>query len=366
MESELEAALRRWSAAGLLDADAIERIRAFEAVNGSRRRARWPTIVAVTFGALALSVGIVLFVSAHWDRLSPAQRMSMLVILVAGLHAAAAVTYQRNHAVGSALHATGTLSLGAAIAIAGQIFNLQEHWPSALLVWSVGAWAAWLLLRHWSQFAIAAILTPAWLVAEWTVAASPSASPQIPAAGVLLCALCYLSACLPGRDSAVRRSLTWIGSLVLLPSAVVAASIQIWTPRQSDSVATIGWLCAILLPLGLAFLLRGRNAWMNAAAAGWTVLLVILARERFALSVYAWCVVGAVGLVAWGIHEASSERINLGMAGFAIALVAFFFSNIMDKLDRSASLITLGILFLAGGWYWEKLRRGLVARATRG
>ena len=32
------------------------------------------------------------------------------------------------------------------------------------------------------------------------------------------------------------------------------------------------------------------------------------------------------------------------------------------KLGRSASLIGFGILFLAGGWYLEKVRRKLVAR----
>ena len=32
----------------------------------------------------------------------------------------------------------------------------------------------------------------------------------------------------------------------------------------------------------------------------------------------------------------------------------------MDKMDRSLGLIGLGILFLAGGWALEKMRRKLV------
>ena len=62
-----------------------------------------------------------------------------------------------------------------------------------------------------------------------------------------------------------------------------------------------------------------------------------------------------------GRYEFRPERINLGMAGFAITVVAFFFSSVMDKLGRSASLIVLGTLLLAGGWQWEKLRRRLLA-----
>jgi hypothetical protein len=39
----------------------------------------------------------------------------------------------------------------------------------------------------------------------------------------------------------------------------------------------------------------------------------------------------------------------------------FYFSSVMDKLDRSLGLILLGILFLAGGWALEHTRRRLIA-----
>jgi hypothetical protein len=81
---------------------------------------------------------------------------------------------------------------------------------------------------------------------------------------------------------------------------------------------------------------------------------------------YAWCTLGSAAMIAWGIHELRAERINLGMAGFALTIVFFFFSSVMDKLGRSASLIALGILFVAGSWYWEKLRRRLVAQVQPG
>ncbi|MEK7403598.1 MAG: hypothetical protein AAB225_00680 [Acidobacteriota bacterium] len=52
------------------------------------------------------------------------------------------------------------------------------------------------------------------------------------------------------------------------------------------------------------------------------------------------------------------------MAGLTV--ISFFFSHVMDKLGRSASLIALGVLFLAGGWYGEKLRRRLIAEVKTG
>jgi hypothetical protein len=43
-------------------------------------------------------------------------------------------------------------------------------------------------------------------------------------------------------------------------------------------------------------------------------------------------------------------------------VIAFYFSTVMDKLGRSASLIAFGLLFLLGGWKLEQLRRKLVQR----
>src|SRR4029077_8701708 len=111
---------------------------------------------------------------------------------------------------------------------------------------------------------------------------------------------------------------------------------------------------------------RRGATWMNLGAAIWVVGLNFAAEVRLDILVYAWCAVGSAAMIAWGIYEFRAERVNLGMAGFALTIVFFFFSSVMDKLGRSASLIALGILFVGGGWYWEKLRRKLVAGLVTG
>ena len=65
-----------------------------------------------------------------------------------------------------------------------------------------------------------------------------------------------------------------------------------------------------------------------------------------------------------GVVERRSERINLGVAGFALTILVFYFSSVMDRLGRSASLVGLGLLFLGGGWALEQGRRRLVARTV--
>src|SRR5580704_588366 len=77
---------------------------------------------------------------------------------------------------------------------------------------------------------------------------------------------------------------------------------------------------------------------------------------------FVWCLVGSVGLIAWGLLEQRKERINFGVAGFGITILWFYFSSVMDKLGRSESLIGFGVIFLVGGWFLERARRKLVGQ----
>src|SRR5664280_1196520 len=61
-----------------------------------------------------------------------------------------------------------------------------------------------------------------------------------------------------------------------------------------------------------------------------------------------------------GVQQRSRALINYGVVCFALAVLWFYFSNVMGKLGRSFSLMLLGLLFLGGGWILEKTRRRLV------
>ena len=146
MNSDWSSWLARWNEAGLIDGATADRIRAFEQARGGQRRLRWPIIIALAFGGLMVGGGILLFVAAHWDALSPAMRFTTVLMMVGGLHVGGALTADRFPAMSVTLHAIGTIALGAGIALSGQIFNLDEHWPDGIMMWALGAsLAAWLL-----------------------------------------------------------------------------------------------------------------------------------------------------------------------------------------------------------------------------
>jgi uncharacterized membrane protein len=364
----LDADLERWTAAGVLDAATAERVRAFESARGEPGRLGWPVLVAMSFGAALLASAVLLFVEANWDELAPSTRFALVLALTLGFHVAAAFASTRLDALGVALHAAGTAALGAGIFLAGQIFHLQEHWPGAFLLWALGAWLAYLLLRHWPQLAFAALLTPVWLVGEWVEASDLNATAQrIPAAGALLLALTYFTA--PGREkpSAERRALLWLGAFATVPASFVLALMSRRADELALGAALLGWAVALLAPLVLAWRLHGRGAWTNALSALWVALVSLVVAQGdpgplAGTALYLAFALGSLGMIAWGMHDGRGERVNLGMIGFALTLFAFYFANVFDKLGRAASLFGLGVVFIVVGLGLERARRRLVAR----
>lgn len=372
--------LNGWVDAGIIDEAAAGRIRAFESNAEQQQKLHLPVIIAVSLGGLLAGAGILLFVAAHWDNLSPAYRFTLVLLMVGVVHTSGALLTERFPALSTALHGVGTAALGAGIFLAAQIFNLEEHWPGGLMLWAAGAWIAWWLKRDWVQGVCVALLTPSWLLGEWVVAAGRhSRAELIPAEGALLLAIVYFTVQTNDESTNFKRALTTIGAIALIPSVilVVAAANELVSFRPSEiplKLRLIGWLAAFVFPLVIALWSRRRDAWISILAALWVACLGTtrrpadfeaagwFQREWHDLGPYLVCAIGAVGMVWWGLRESRKARINIGVAGFALTILLFYFSSVMDKLGRSVGLIGLGALFLAGGWLLERMRRRLVRR----
>jgi uncharacterized membrane protein len=379
MSESWSPALKRWLEAGVVDAATAERIRAFEASQGGVHRQGRLTLIAFSLGALLLAAGILLFVAAHWDRMSPGGRFSLVLALIAALHGAGAVASRTSPGLSATLHAVGTAAFGAGIYLAGQIFHMAEHWPAALMLWSIGAAVGVLLLRQWPQVLWLAVLAPAWLWGEWMAAQPPQGVWRglTPAAvGIFLLACAYLTAKPAESTERWRRALAWLGAIALVPAGIaLAMSNDVdWTmfgeqyPQVSGLPRIVAWSVAIALPLALGWFLRGRAAvWLVAALAWALVLMQVSPRSDVGeLAMYALLALGAVGIVFWGLKDQQRLAINVGVLGFALALLGFYFSSLYDKLGRALGLIGIGVLFIGGGWLLERARRGLIARIQAG
>jgi hypothetical protein len=276
----LEKQLERWLSAGVLDAGTAARIRTFEQSQLSSERLRWPVLLALALGGVLLCAGVLLFVSAHWDQLSPGWRFSLVLLLVAAFPVGGAFTSERFSALSITFYAIGTVCVGAGVFLAAQIFNLQEHWPNGILLWAVGALAGWILLRNWTQAVLLALLVPAWLAGEWEVRTERwQISGRLMLEGLLLLAITYLTARTGEVDSPVRRALVWVGGVALLPLSILTfvERHEYWWQVNRGPASTpllvTGLAIAICGPLALAVILRGRAAWANVIASIWVLVI---------------------------------------------------------------------------------------------
>jgi uncharacterized membrane protein len=376
-----EGYLVRWRDAGLLDEAAEAAIRRYEEVQATPSGRRWQVVLALLLGGILLGAGVLLFVAAHWDDVSPGARLALVMAMLGLFHGAGIVSRERFPGFATTMHALGTVSSGAAIALVGQIFHMQEHWPAAVMLWALCAAAGWFLLGDEFQQTLALLLAPAWLISEWGERAGvyDGSGPYLWRIIAVLAAV-YLTAWLHSRRRAVFGILFGVAGVALMVSLPVLA--EGWGYRgyyghDWGAVPMPLRLAAYALLfgcLGLAWVLERRSVAPAAVvlavsfALPWLNDVVTAGNAPYTwrqsepnVSMYATVGALCIFLVWWGVREASKALVNYAIAAFALTVMWFYFSDVMDKLGRSLGLIALGTLFLAGGWGLEMARRRLVA-----
>jgi uncharacterized membrane protein len=372
--------LTRWQSAGLLNETTVTAIRNYERLQVRPAGRQWQVLLALILGAILLGAGVLLFVAAHWDAISPLSRMCLTLLTLVFFHGLGIASRDKFPGFATAMHALGTISAGAAIALVGQIFNMQEHWPAAVMLWATCAVVGWWLLHDQFQQTLALLLIPAWIFSEWIERASPYSGAGIYFARMIaVVAAVYLTAFLHSRRRAVAGILFGFAA-VALPISIgilahgwqtliyeqhwgfvpvscriaafavmlVAVAAGAFLERQSIVPAGVIAAVAMILPWAQKTTLEGSHGYT------WQ-------RTEPSVLAYAFVATAAVVLVWWGVHFAVKSLVNYGVVAFAATVMWFYFSSVMDKLGRSLGLIMLGVLFLAGGWVLERTRRRLVA-----
>jgi uncharacterized membrane protein len=372
----IEEALQRWTGAGVLDEATADRIRAFESSRAQPTGLRWQVLLALIFGATLLAAGISLFVAAHWDELSPTVRFTVVMVTLILLHVLGLLVRQSFEALSIALHGIGTIAAGGAVALVGQIFNMQEHWPAGILLWALCALAGWALLRDQVQQTICLLLLPAWILCEWMVRTQGYRGDEVLVPRlVAVFAAVYLTGFVESKKKLVFGVLFAVASMALVVAvAWLSFDFRLWQnlTEMPVTLRLFGWICVAGLPLLAAWRLYPPSMAPVAAVLLAAIVLPYvywLDHEWYTspyrsphVTVLAHVIVALLSafLAWWGVRRRSRAVTNYGVVCFALTVLWFYFSDVMDKLDRSLSLILLGVLFLGGGWLLEKGRRRLV------
>jgi uncharacterized membrane protein len=397
--ADYEPLLKRWQSAGVLGAEAAARIRAWESAQSATTAPRvseprtepqfagvaWQGRVALILGGILLASGIVLFVSAHWDQLGPSTRYLLVMAMVTVFHLGGAATREKYPTTSTVLHAVGTISTGAAIALVGQIFNIEEHWPAAILMWAIAAVFGWMLLRDQAQQTLTLLLFPAWLVCEWSYAAQNRIGEDVYIGRFLFVwAILYLTLFI-GTDRRIVRSILFSASAIATVTSMFSLldSWRSWYGMQAYPPLHTrfwGWVGIAAIPI-LFSLVRLRRSMLPVLAAIAFVIALPWCTRSWAmrdgygkyygtntepnLAAHALVAAFCVFIIWWGVRQVSRGLVNLGIVAFGATVAWFYFSNLFDKMGRSLGLIGLGVLFLAGGWALERTRRGLLTHMAQ-
>jgi uncharacterized membrane protein len=400
--TDYEQFLNRWQLAGVLEADSAERIRAWESAQqrlqpamripeqkiGARESGlAWQGRVALILGGILLASGIILFVSSHWDQLGPGMRYLLVMAMLTVFHLGGAITRDKYPATSSTLHAIGTASTGAGIALTGQIFNIQEHWPAAVLLWAMAALCGWMLLRDQAQQTLSLLLIPAWLISEWSFAANNHIGSDVYFGRFLFVwAILYLTLFIDTPRRIVRGVLFGLSSIAAVVGVfLLLESWRSWSGIQAYPqlhTRVLGWIVVAAIPLLFSLAHFRKSTVPVLAAIAFVIALPWCERvwtehyhygttygtyTRTEPNLIAHALVAGfcIFLIWWGVREGSRGLVNFGVIAFGATVAWFYFSNLLDKFGRSLGLIGLGVLFLAGGWALEKTRRGLLAHIAQ-
>ena len=208
--------LVRWREAGLIDEATESAIRAYESAEVQPSGRRWQVILALVMGGILLGAGVLLFVAANWNEVSPGWRLTLVLAMLALFHGAGILAKERFAGFAMTMHALGTVAAGAAIALVGQIFNMQEHWPAAVMLWALCALAGWWLIDDQFQQTLSLLLVPARLISEWMFRASVYQRFRVYLARMIaVLAAVYLTAFLHSRKRVVFGILFGVSAVVL-------------------------------------------------------------------------------------------------------------------------------------------------------
>lgn len=359
--------LDAWTAAGLIDAGAAERILSYEGAN-DRPYALWAIL---GLGLFALALGIMLIVAANWDQI--AQWLKLAVHMALTFAAAAAVWVaaapRRAWLREGALFVLGALVL-AGIALHSQTYQLTGPIWQALLFWLVVMTPLLFYAGRTRLIGYAWSLILLWMLVDLVLGTEARRGVWLLLHGLAVAgpAFLILVSLLPRPGGRVAAALREVGIAALLGAA---------------SLAHFAWAESISRSDAAAMLVRFVPAAIVAAAAMWagwrwrcipqallpTLLVFPTLAAALALAVphpdgivprlVGALVFGGMWALVARTAAASGWRMLFGIAIAAIGIRIFiiYFELFGTLATTGAGLIAGGLLVIALALGWRRVFR---------
>ncbi|MBC8210820.1 MAG: DUF2157 domain-containing protein [Gammaproteobacteria bacterium] len=152
-----------WVSAQIISAEQAKNLQQRYPVSDSINLGR---LLITGAGAIMIGLGVILLFAYNWAEMGKYVKLAVIFSALAGAHLAALLSMHRHPVLSEGLFVVGTMLMGAAIFLIGQIYHLDSHYPDAFLLWSGGALALAWARPSLSQAFIAIILVLSWHMLE--------------------------------------------------------------------------------------------------------------------------------------------------------------------------------------------------------
>ena len=344
-------------------------------------RSRLVAIVSL-MGAVLVTAGIVVYLTANWTSISRTARAALLIAAPIGAFAIGWQLWSTRMAPrsGAAVWTAGSGLVGLALFMLTDLYDLAIE-PRVLL-------AAWAIVAvpggHLIASRLATVLGLA-VVGALVITLSSPAAPfvSVAAYGTLLAAIA--AAPLGATDEGVADAYRFVGLFGLVIPLLWAISdgfiartspfepVRVWGPialgaavvlaqsarknRQASEGST-RWVDRLAWPA-----LSGAAA-AGAIALAWTPPSA-LAGDPLVFVLNALCLAVLVLSVWAGYTAGSTALINAAIAAFVAQLGLFLLSTVIDGLSGPIALVVAGATLLAVGYGLERGRRSLFEQMRR-
>ncbi len=402
-------ALRHWEERKLLTKKKAQELRA-SLPDGAVHMQGRAIGIFTALGAILMGLGVILFVSSHWQELSTAFKTGLLLVTTVATGLAGymlAFEGKRYEKTGIALLFLNVLVFGASIFLVAQIYHLpMELWWGALL-WCLGtAYFAYVLrsrLHLWLAVPLL-VLFVGWLRSSqfsggnelgFLVDDQGSIIPALGFLGLSLTAASLLHGRFSSTAFAAPTLLHW--GLFLTLTFLVIGTVHrevffgfLRYPTDAVGLGVLGTavlLSVLTLALGKFETAQGKGGLVAMALfLSFTALIAEVPRwlgfipesndYGYAYDTLSHTLIGlhivhilltfvfCLTVIWFGSLLRRPVVINLGMIAVAFCILIQYFSWAFELLPRSFAFILGGAIILVLGFVLERQRRRLLASAT--
>ncbi len=369
-------------------------------LDSASRRPNILVAFLTTMGAILIGAGLISFAAVNWDGMHRFTQLAWIGGGLALLQVGGRAVAGRAPLAGDALCAAGVLATGAAIALIGEIYQIQVETPLGMLFiwWAVnlpflflvrsslvalimcGLFAAWGLA--WSADYLAGLTSSIGFVAGGDGGDESVGFLTCGFLGVFLLALGYrarreqlsqaTSGGSPGPGAHAFAHISTPLRLVGVMLALVPAFLfgfEDWSKYHGGDLTPALWLPAALAAgLALVLLALPGARVRPLPAMLLTLNLVLAGTQQFApngvhILANVLLLVALPALVALGVRHRDTLPINLSVGWFLLVVIARFFEHLSGNLGGSLAFTGSGLVFLFLGLVLERNRRRWVASA---